>query len=1034
MRSRNGCKERTVSINRITVNGTTHRYEFDGLDGTPSWIGPSKPTYTASEIGALPASQDLVDAMEESGGLVQAVPEGATVGLLRFNATGYLDQDRAPSQKNPSSVRVCYGRNLVSHADAVPGDDVIVDTYAKGIRVRNTTGGARMGAYMSGVGLDAMLWAGRSYTLSAYVEVASGVAVLGVRDRDTKAMLKSVETELSGNLSMTFTAQGSRSHELCFLCTSEVPMTGDVTFEAIQLERGRTETRHVSPGTVVLEVRDVGDAIVDAIPVTMPEKGFVGALTDDTCDELEIDGSGEYTWLSVCDRVIFDGTESWTLVGGGKAVSVNVQGMKRPASQSANFPGYCSHFVPRSYSEVTSGTTAGAGISGNPNASALLFSDGTGEMTVAKWKSWLADNPVVVVFPLSETIYDEGSINPPMLKDGWDLTMPDLDNSTWTSTTTPTSQWRVSDALTEGLWMGIDEIDRRVDALEARPVPSASREPFVGYMTPESFGAMPDSYDQDDDPEGNTDGSSNKYVAWRNYLAFRGDGSTVGCLQIGNVIYLKPGATYYFGVNNIKVQNRSDLTIYGNGATLLFTCSIGSNRTLFGFENCTNVKVYDLNIATNWDTVVTSGVALDYLRNTTDGGISTSYGAVADGTQEWEKMVYLEHNSISQGNTNTKCTYGMSFNEGCDDIVVRGCSISGVGDGLCANDSEGIWFVDNHIHHTYQETIVVRQCKNVVIRGNDLHNHAGDCVIVKAHEEPDLRGIVIAENRIHDPVGYVDGGFAVGGGITVNAEFVENDRPGIVAYPTQGVVISNNTISDCRYGVQVCNVLNCIVANNYASVMMKGNIVNPTWDDGSCAFGLSLQTDWSPKIPTPIANVLFTGNVGSGGAVTFLSWYDASDVPVESVTFSNNMCIASERTKGGQPYYSAKCANMRNSLVIGNKFSGGKRFGEFDGCIVKNNVFEDVKAVPDEWPNSDIYLREGGCVFDGNVVTAKWVYVYCTGPTYVGNNVLDLSDKLIVKMDGGQVITVRSNIKDGMPLVAGDVTVSGDATDYHFVE
>ncbi len=190
-----------------------------------------------------------------------------------------------------------------------------------------------------------------------------------------------------------------------------------------QLELGTTPTPYVPYGHVGLEVRDATtQALVSCTPIPLPSKGFAAALPDGTCDALAIDSAGKWEWTSASGMVTFDGDENWA--GSGKRVELPFS-CKKQASGTETFKALCDRFA----AESPDGTYVGRiGFSSNTSGNAIFFSDGTKAMVLADWKTWLASNPVTVLYPLATPTTETAYIDLPEAPEGSTITIPELES------------------------------------------------------------------------------------------------------------------------------------------------------------------------------------------------------------------------------------------------------------------------------------------------------------------------------------------------------------------------------------------------------------------------------------------------------------------------------------------------------------------------------------------------------------------------------------------------------------------------------
>lgn len=162
---------------------------------------------------------------------------------------------------------------------------------------------------------------------------------------------------------------------------------------------------------VDLIVKDANDVVLSITPIPLPSKGFAASLPDGTADTLTIDSVGRCEWESVSGEVVFDGSsdEGWS--GNGNRVSIPFA-CKKQASGTESFNALCNRFNAQS----PDGTYLGRiGFSSNTGGNSLFFSDGTKAMVLADWKTWLASNPITVLYPLATPTTEHAYIDMPKI-------------------------------------------------------------------------------------------------------------------------------------------------------------------------------------------------------------------------------------------------------------------------------------------------------------------------------------------------------------------------------------------------------------------------------------------------------------------------------------------------------------------------------------------------------------------------------------------------------------------------------------------
>lgn len=459
-----------------------------------------------------------------------------------------------------------------------------------------------------------------------------------------------------------------------------------------------------------------------------------------------------------------------------------------------------------------------------------------------------------------------------------------------------------------------------------------------------------------------------------------GDGVTndttaiMSAIDSGKLVMFRPSATYLVG--QVLISDKSNVFIEGNNATLLMPYSGSNNRTILGIVNSSDVTVRNLRVTTDFST------------NDASTDIASLF---------------------------VSAPYGISVNN-CTRVRVLQCDVSLVKDGIACNDSTEITFSQNRVYNTGQEPMAARQSYGVTITENDLYWHLGDGILVKAYDEDAMSNIVIEGNLLHDPKTGTPTGHSlqVGGGITCNAENTSS------VYLTQGMIIANNTIDGCRYGVQISNVSNVVVCDNVANV----GLVNGAFYGDSCAFGLCLQAAYNPTTPKTMTHVLFSGNVAVGGKVQYRSYSSSADVPIDAIVFDGNVGMS------GNLGTSELCFYVQNSTIINNVVSGGSRIGEFYNCKVRGNSFSDPIDTPSSAQTSDCYFRGDTCIVEGNAFSGHQAYFNCSKlASIVGNTfTFDVTQGIKLNCGSSASVWLEGNTYNGAEVVEGNVYFGGTAS------
>lgn len=171
------------------------------------------------------------------------------------------------------------------------------------------------------------------------------------------------------------------------------------------------------------------DGITTTIPVPLPSKGYAAALPDGTADVLTIDGAGKVEWESATGMVTFDGSESWVVGGDYKSTGGGFwyHSIADGAAASLNNKSYCDMLTCGNTSNATD--NSGQTVYGNTAAQIRIHPfTPSGQMTVEQITSWLAENPVTVLYPLATPVTEQrGYLDWPSIPDGAVITCPELD-------------------------------------------------------------------------------------------------------------------------------------------------------------------------------------------------------------------------------------------------------------------------------------------------------------------------------------------------------------------------------------------------------------------------------------------------------------------------------------------------------------------------------------------------------------------------------------------------------------------------------
>lgn len=507
-----------------------------------------------------------------------------------------------------------------------------------------------------------------------------------------------------------------------------------------------------------------------------------------------------------------------------------------------------------------------------------------------------------------------------------------------------------------------------------------------GYVTPEMYGAYGDG-SNNDTPSINAAFAS----GWR-----------VEC---------RP--TTYQVVNTVLMQLLNNITINGNGGTLRRPYTGNPETTIFGLQGCTDININNLNITTTFDPTGRDN----------DIGDLANYGSYGLSVAK-----FIDNSDSSR-------------NKGCSRINIIGCKISYVLDGISVSDSSSVTIANNYIHDIGQEPIVVRQTYDVIITENHCWAHLGDGILVKYHtsERADKScNVVISNNTLYDPkqCNSATGNLQCGGGITVNAENTDQK------IPTRGIIITNNTIDGCRYGVQLANVIGAVVDGNSACV----GLVNGSFLGGSCAFGIAMSKEWTAI--DNVDRVLFSNNIAVGGSAQFRSYSSGDDISVTNIIFDNN--IGNALKIGDTVYPSSFCVEAWNTTFTNNIVSGGQYSGRFWNCTVRDNQFLDPDIQGDKHNTDDpdlagtstlitlpsletqgtagsIQFRGSTCIVENNTIDAYRLYSHCGNRAVFRNNNFNFKETkgLVLQCDDAASIWLEGNLYNGQIIVDDNLSLYG---------
>lgn len=397
----------------------------------------------------------------------------------------------------------------------------------------------------------------------------------------------------------------------------------------------------------------------------------------------------------------------------------------------------------------------------------------------------------------------------------------------------------------------------------------------------------------------------------------------------GKMVVCDPDAIYKVSPY-IHLSNVDGTHVVGNGAQIVASIGLNNNTPIVEFTNSSNICLEGLDVH----------VLEDY--------------SVSD--------------LCSTG------PYGIGF-EGGENNCIVGCTVHNVKDGISVNNVTGLYILDNNVYHVGQEPCAIRFNKGCIVSGNMMHDHGGDGILCKFFNSPDYSNTIIVNNILSD--GAHRPNDQSGGGITCNGEFVDN------AYATKAVIIANNIVTNCRYGIIIGNAQECVVANNFCAPHTIPN--QDQFYEGTSCYGVTAVDTDNPRTPNTIKNILFIGNVAIGGYAQFRTYRNVyTDVaPVKDIKFIGNL---------GREHPTAKsfmCIMGNNSTFISNDIScSGVRLGDSFGCDFIDNVLECTGYTAASPQESDFYFHgDDKVIAKGNTLKVRQIYINCNNCEFTDNSI-----------------------------------------------
>lgn len=235
--------------------------------------------------------------------------------------------------------------------------------------------------------------------------------------------------------------------------TYVVSSTAGVNHVTFTVPEGNTERYHISAnlttGTVAkdlviglqLEKGSVATRwtpyINRAIPIPLPQRGWVASLPDGTADVLTLDAAGGYEWDVATNEVVLDGDETWSVVANssmsaytGEKWAYMAAPSDAAAVKSAGQAGYATHYRNgrvTSIANVVDGTIELFNSVVSSTQRICVFDSTITDVTA--WNAWLQSNPVTVLYPLATHRVESGYVDDwPLVPEGTEWSCLELAN------------------------------------------------------------------------------------------------------------------------------------------------------------------------------------------------------------------------------------------------------------------------------------------------------------------------------------------------------------------------------------------------------------------------------------------------------------------------------------------------------------------------------------------------------------------------------------------------------------------------------
>jgi len=193
---------------------------------------------------------------------------------------------------------------------------------------------------------------------------------------------------------------------------------GTFSLSNIQLELGSTATSYVPYFDPY------------SIPIPLPSRGWVAALPDGTADTLALDGAGGYVWELNTNEAVLDGNadvgknasdQNFTIFG--------VRNIFTPvmSNSDSKYKVMCDKLTALTSNVMTSNSSLQNHTIAAISSNRLLLRFANSELNnVNDLLTWLAANPVTVLYPLANPTTESGYVDMPTVPIHATLTCPDL--------------------------------------------------------------------------------------------------------------------------------------------------------------------------------------------------------------------------------------------------------------------------------------------------------------------------------------------------------------------------------------------------------------------------------------------------------------------------------------------------------------------------------------------------------------------------------------------------------------------------------